>query len=956
MMGIVFPNGNIPPIPALCSQALSPWNETEQFASQWLYLYCKNYGDSDPTSFNIAVFEMEKGLLYDKYAEFCMKASNESNLNKRSYVSRQIFSNIWLSLYPFVNLKRDCHQVGKCTTCYIIQDAREKTTDARKQEALCQCHACHRSMFMGERNYYQSIIFHACTFFKSVLCFIIDKMDNRNCAMPFLGSQTSFPKPLDQGMTGCLVHGPQGGITIYRTQNNVKKGANLTIHIILNELDKWVKRNGCYPEEVFFQADGGSENANKTVLAFLEFIVAKRLTQRAVFTRLPKGHTHNDIDGGFGVLSEAMATEVIPTLDQFDELIATPRLSMFNVEDVMIVSDYESFFEPHIDPHIKRLHKEMQTQLQWRFTAQDPLLNGGRFVDVKYRAFARDQVIEIFQRPVEECKTTLGKASGGFEPMTTYVSDFPQTYTLNFLLSIPILPSSALFIDPQKFDEECLTTFAETQRECNSFFLRGSPAWTTWRKYFSDVVPKSLDPLEYLNQIRDKNLKFRYFTPFLRIFKGGCLPLKPLSETSRHFGGVPDWPVTVQAYATPSVMSINNRNPPPPREFISADVHEQRRFDMAIDDTSTFFANLNRSTQAELEFILSELLAPDGTSVSKSGTKTAQISQFTDFFKSVLSSFVNSMYPSDELYVMNKLTQPHSSLSLAGSFVASITVSSKIIRLSKISFQSLLPGMKLTTALINFIYLLYKNYNQESLERRKDNFGVKDPIPIPPPILPILPIPPIPPIPQILPIPQIAQIPQIPQIPPIPPIPNPNPNRKKNEYTHKKSLNFLSYVFLRALLEETTGELIDKDSINDSQFIYIHVKEDNDSLLLIVDMSKGEILYYDPMLTTADAPNLMLINRIQIKYNILLCKLLQSYSSQVDFWKPTKVWIRVKTPYITPPSNEFVNDKDMYILSFVYFQLHYLNAPLVFNQSSVEYFRKKVALWILTGRMPSQFY
>jgi len=168
-------------------------------------------------------------------------------------------------------------------------------------------------------------------------------------------------------------------------------------------------------------------------------------------------------------------------------------------------------------------------------------------------------------------------------------------------------------------------------------------------------------------------------------------------------------------------------------------------------------------------------------------------------------------------------------------------------------------------------------------------------------------------------------------------------------------LNFLSYVFLQALIEGTTSGVIDKESINDSKFIYIHVKEGDDSLLLIADMSKGEISYYDPMLTAA-IPNVMLLDGIRRKYNTLLCALFQSYSSQLDFWKPTKVWHRVATPYITPPSNEFINDKDMYILSFVYFQLHYLRAPLVFNQSSVEYFRKKLALWILTERMPSQFY
>jgi len=921
MMGVVMPNGNLNSNPGLCSQALTPWNEVEQFASVWLERYVKFYSDSDPTSFHKAVFEMEKGLLYEKYVQFCQTASSEQNLTKRPFVTKQIFSNIWLSLFPYVHLKRKCHIVGKCTSCYIVQDARDKTTDHRELEALKQIHALHRATFMGERNVYQETIIHACIFIKSVLSIIVDGMDNNNCLMPYLGSQVTFPKPLEQGITGALVHGPQGGMTLYRTFNNINKGPNLTIHILLTEILKFVKRNGCYPEEIFFQADGACDNANKFVLAFLEYIVAKRITQRAVFTRHQVGHTHNDVDGGFGVLADAFRGKIFPTLDKFVELIESARLNGFNVVDVMIIPDFENFFEPCIDKNIQRLHREMQTQLQWRFTAIDPLKNGGRLVDVTYRAYAKDEVIEIFKRPVDECKSSLGKASRGFEPVTTYISNFPlpgAENAINFLRFIPVLPQGAFFLSPAKFNDNCLSTFAETQRECNSFFARGSQEWNTWRAWFDNVVPKTLNPLDFLKQIQDKNLKFDYFTPFLRLFKGDSLPLKGLSGTSRHYNEIPIWSSTVKAYSTPSVASSNNRNPPPPRLIVSSDENELRRFDTAIIQTEQFFTNLTHQTQAYLELIIIELITPDGRSISKTGTKSAQISKLNDFFKSLLSSFVDALYLSDELSVTNKLIQPHTSMSLASSTVATVTVSAtKICRLPKSSFQCLLPGMKLTHSLINFVYLLYKNSNLESLARRKDNYRANPN--------------------------------------PDDPNPNPNANRQQTVYTHKKCLNFLSYVFLSALVDGTSSGVIDKDSVNDSKFIFIHVKDGADSLLLIADMAKGEISYYDPMLTTA-VPNALLLDRVQRKYKDLLCELFQSYSSQLDFWKPTKVWHRVATPYITPPSNEFINDNDMYILSFVYFQLHYLSAPIAFNQSSVEYFRKKLAMWILIGRLPSQFY
>lgn len=41
--------------------------------------------------------------------------------------------------------------------------------------------------------------------------------------------------------------------------------------------------------------DGGSENANQSLLGMLEFLVYKRLIKTIHFTRLPTGHTHEDI-------------------------------------------------------------------------------------------------------------------------------------------------------------------------------------------------------------------------------------------------------------------------------------------------------------------------------------------------------------------------------------------------------------------------------------------------------------------------------------------------------------------------------------------------------------------------------------------------------------------------------------------------------------------------------------
>lgn len=52
-----------------------------------------------------------------------------------------------------------------------------------------------------------------------------------------------------------------------------------------------------FPEIIFIQIDGGSENANETVLALCELLVIKRFGRVLHLTRLPPGHTHDDING-----------------------------------------------------------------------------------------------------------------------------------------------------------------------------------------------------------------------------------------------------------------------------------------------------------------------------------------------------------------------------------------------------------------------------------------------------------------------------------------------------------------------------------------------------------------------------------------------------------------------------------------------------------------------------------
>lgn len=120
-----------------------------------------------------------------------------------------------------------------------------------------------------------------------VMSIIIDGMDQTSCAIPHLGSQDTFGLPLKQGITGVKAHGV--GLTLYRTVNTVRKGADLTIYCVTKQLERYYQSHECYPDELYIQVDGGGENANKFVLAALELLVVQRIVSKVVYSRLPTG-------------------------------------------------------------------------------------------------------------------------------------------------------------------------------------------------------------------------------------------------------------------------------------------------------------------------------------------------------------------------------------------------------------------------------------------------------------------------------------------------------------------------------------------------------------------------------------------------------------------------------------------------------------------------------------------
>jgi len=150
---------------------------------------------------------------------------------------------------------------------------------------------------MGERHAYYNRRLHSIRDPENVWSIIIDGMQQDHCYLPHTAGTKMFKNRLNQHILGVLVHGFE--FMMFRTFHNIGNNANLAVHCFYKALEKKFEASGekqTRPNIVYLQVDGGPENANATLLAACELLVLKGFVKsKVVYTRLPRGHTHEGI-------------------------------------------------------------------------------------------------------------------------------------------------------------------------------------------------------------------------------------------------------------------------------------------------------------------------------------------------------------------------------------------------------------------------------------------------------------------------------------------------------------------------------------------------------------------------------------------------------------------------------------------------------------------------------------
>lgn len=166
--------------------------------------------------------------------------------------------------------------------------------DAARLHNLNLLCAYHKFTYMGERQAYYDRQQLALSNPQLYSSYILDGMQQTHSEIPYRGNKHQLTDPLNVKLQAVLEHGQF--LTVFRSFGNMHGYGNLPMHCFLMQLERRLldPTFEALAPTIFLQVDGGGEN--KVFIQLGALLVARGLCESFILTRLPVGHTHEDID------------------------------------------------------------------------------------------------------------------------------------------------------------------------------------------------------------------------------------------------------------------------------------------------------------------------------------------------------------------------------------------------------------------------------------------------------------------------------------------------------------------------------------------------------------------------------------------------------------------------------------------------------------------------------------
>ena len=226
----------------------------------------------------------------------------------------------------------------------------------------------HLNVIIDEQLSYSGCINNAVQFPSNYLSLTIDGMECTHIPhhVPPIKKWMHKNKRYGLQVFGIMDHGHHN-VIYYYPAHAYSKGSNAIISILYTHLQQYISQPDHAPV-LYLQADNCyGENKNRMVLAFLSFLVAKKIFTNIYYHFLPAGHTHADVDQMFSVLRQSMDTskciELPSEMVQVWSNSYQDRQQQPDIIEVPRMYDWKTWFEQvmndmrdHINPRAFHFH------------------------------------------------------------------------------------------------------------------------------------------------------------------------------------------------------------------------------------------------------------------------------------------------------------------------------------------------------------------------------------------------------------------------------------------------------------------------------------------------------------------------------------------------------------------------------------------------------------------------
>ena len=234
--------------------AILKGTDAERECYHWFDEFFRFSGDQMPNSNQIHIESVTYISLYNQYKK---ESFYEVNYKNWKFIWDTLFSNVKMRTYKQVT--------GKCETCALLTGLRSRYTHPVLKQLVTDLHELHRLTYMAERHKYYDRRIEAINSPDEIMSGISDGMAQCHTSLPWYGGKCGCADTIDQKLMGFIDHG-RNKFHIFMCMHTLPGNANLNAHVFLLALEDWIKDKNKYPRKIYWQVDGGPENANKTIL------------------------------------------------------------------------------------------------------------------------------------------------------------------------------------------------------------------------------------------------------------------------------------------------------------------------------------------------------------------------------------------------------------------------------------------------------------------------------------------------------------------------------------------------------------------------------------------------------------------------------------------------------------------------------------------------------------------